>query len=243
VVTDGDTGLARQLADQLANSFWQARHDLVINFPDADAAVRQAMASGPYPTVIVETGDNIGGGSPGDSTYLLAALVCQQARDAVVSICDPAAAASAAALGIGGQFAGAVGGKTDALHGDPVAISGTVRSLHDGHFEETEVRHGGNRFFNQGLTAVIELAGPITVVINSRPTPPVSLVQITSLGIDPGHQKILVVKSGVSHRAAYDHLVGRTIEADTPGITAADPRRFDYQRVRRPVWPLDEFPE
>jgi microcystin degradation protein MlrC len=241
VVTDGDPALARALAGELADRFWQARHQLQIDFPDADAAVRQALDEGRFPTVIVETGDNIGGGSPADSTFLLAALIRQRASDAVVTICDPAAAQAAAAAGIGGTLAMPVGGKTDALHGAPVPVRGIVRALHDGRYEETEVRHGGNRFFDQGLTAVVELDGPITLVLNSKPTPPVSLMQLVSLGIVPQRQKILVVKSGVSHRPAYDPIAARTIEADTPGITAADPRRFAYHRVRRPIWPLDEI--
>lgn len=239
VVTDGNAALARQYVDELAMRFWSARAQLQVDFPDADAAVRRALDEGLYPTVVVETGDNIGGGSPGDSTFVLAALLRQRASDAVVTITDPAAAAAAAQVGIGGTLAMAVGGKTDHMHGEPVAITGRVRSLHDGRFEETEVRHGGNRYFDQGLTAVVELEGPIALVLNSRPTPPVSLHQIVSLGIVPQRQKILVVKSGVAHRAAYDSFAARTIEADTPGITAADPRRFTYTRIRRPVWPLD----
>ena len=35
-----------------------------------------------------------------------------------------------------------VGGKTDDLHGKPVPIRGKVKSLHDGDFIETEIRHG-----------------------------------------------------------------------------------------------------
>jgi microcystin degradation protein MlrC len=241
VVTDDDAALARRLADELADRFWQSRHQLTLDLPDPDTAVRRALDDGPWPTVIVETGDNIGGGSPADSTFLLAALLRQKADGAVVTIYDPAAATACAAAGIDGWVDLAVGGKTDDLHGAPVPIRGRVRSLHAGRFEETEVRHGGNRFFNQGLTAVIEVDGPMLVVLNSRPTPPTSLHQIISLGIVPERQKILVVKSGSSHRPAYEPVARRTIEADTPGITAADPRRFTYRRIRRPVWPLDDM--
>lgn len=239
VVTDGDPALARRLADRLAARFWAARDQLALDLPDPDTAVRRALDEGPWPTVIVETGDNIGGGSPGDSTFLLAALLRQHARGAVVTIYDPAAARACAAAGIGGQVALEVGGKTDDRHGAPMPIQGRLRSLHDGLYEETEVRHGGRRFFDQGLTAVVEVEGPILVVLNSFPAPPVSLHQIISLGIVPERQRILVVKSGSSHRPAYEAIAKRTIEADTPGITAADPRHFTYSRVRRPIWPID----
>ena len=241
VITDNDAALAQRLADDLADRFWAARDQLALDLPDPDTAVRQALDEGPWPTVIVETGDNIGGGSPGDSTFLLAALLRQRAGHAVVTIYDPAAARAGADAGIGGQVELAVGGKTDRLHGAPVPIRGRVHSLHDGRFEETEVRHGGKRFFDQGLTAVVEVDGPILVVLNSRPTPPVSLHQLISLGIVPERQRILVVKSGSSHRPAYEPVARRTIEADTPGITAADPRHFTYQRVRRPIWPVDDI--
>ena len=43
-----------------------------------------------------------------------------------------------------------VGGKTDNLHGKPVTIRGKVKSLHDGEYIETEVRHGGGRYFSDG---------------------------------------------------------------------------------------------
>ncbi len=74
-----------------------------------------------------------------------------------------------------------------------------------------------------------------------RPPLPVSLHRLISLGIVPERQRILVVKSGSSHRPAYEPVAQRTIEADTPGITAADPRHFTYQRVRRPIWPVDDI--
>ena len=53
----------------------------------------------------------------------------------------------------------AVGGKTDKLHGTPVRIRGRVKSLHEGEYVETEVRHGGGRYWDMGHTAVIEVEG------------------------------------------------------------------------------------
>ena len=34
-----------------------------------------------------------------------------------------------------------VGGKTDRLHGVPVLVLGRIKSLHDGKYIETEIRH------------------------------------------------------------------------------------------------------
>jgi microcystin degradation protein MlrC len=238
VVTDGDEGLARREADRLAARMWDAREQIRIALPGPREAVERAVRSARPPVVVVEMGDNIGGGSPGDSTAILAELVRQDAPGAVSVIYDPEAAKACAAAGIGAEIGLQVGGKTDRLHGDPVAIRGRVRSLHDGRFYEPEARHGGATHWDQGLTAVVELPNGTLVVLDSVRTAPMSLHQLTSLGIRPERQRILVVKAAIAYRAAYEPVAGEIIEADTPGVTAVNPLRFEYRHARRPLWPL-----
>ena len=77
-------------------------------------------------------------------------------------------------------------------------------------------------------------------MLDSLRTPPFSLGQLTSLGIDPARQSILVVKAAVAYKAAYKPIAGRVIEVDTPGLTAIDPGRFAFREIRRPMFPLDD---
>ena len=42
----------------------------------------------------------------------------------------------------------------------------------------------------------------------------------------------------VRPRAAYEPVAARLIEVDTPGLTAVNPARFTYKRVRRPLFGL-----
>jgi microcystin degradation protein MlrC len=125
------------------------------------------------------------------------------------------------------------------MHGEPVAVRGTVRSLHDGRWVEPEARHGGRRHNDQGHTAVIDLGDGNTLVLNTLRTPPFSLGQLTSLGIDPKSARVIVVKAAVAYKAAYAPAAGEVIEVDTPGLTAINPARFTYARIRRPMFPLD----
>jgi microcystin degradation protein MlrC len=76
-------------------------------------------------------------------------------------------------------------------------------------------------------------------VLNTLRTPPFSLGQLTSLGIDPRQAKIIVVKAAVAYRAAYQSVAGEVIPVDTPGLTAINPARFTYTRIKRPMFPLD----
>ena len=237
VVTDGDPELAQTDAKRLASMMWEHRKLMKLDLPNPAEAVRSALAEPNTPVVLVEMGDNIGGGSAGDSTAILEELVKQGARGYVSAMFDPEAVQHAVAVGIGGDFDRAVGGKSDGLHGAPVRIRGEVKLLYDGQYVETAIRHGGRRYLDQGLTAVIHAEGstqdlPNVVLINSKRHTPFSLGQLTSAGIVPERQKILVVKAAVAFRAAYEPIAGTIIEVDTPGLTAVNPNRFTYKRAR-----------
>jgi microcystin degradation protein MlrC len=239
VVADGERERARSAATELANAMWSVRENLHVPCPDPQEAVIRATASGHLPVLLIDLGDNIGGGSAGDGTVLLAELLRQQAKGFVVVLHAPAAVAQAKNAGIGGVFEGSVGGAVDTLHGPPVHVRGMVRTLHDGKWIEGEARHGGRRQNDQGHTAVLDLGEGNTLVLNSLRTPPFSLGQLTSLGIDPRQAHIIVVKAAVAYKAAYAPIAGEIIPVDTPGLTAINPSRFNYKRIRRPLYPLD----
>lgn len=238
-VADGSREVAGRAAKGIADAMWAVREQLNVECPRPDEAVKRAIASTRAPVLLVDLGDNIGGGSAGDGTVLLAELLKQKAKGFIVVLHSPGAVNLAKAAGIGGVLDTTVGGAVDKLHGDPVHIRGSVRALHDGKWLETEARHGGKRQNDQGLTAVIDLADDNTLVLNSLRTPPFSLGQLTSLGLDPRQAHVIVVKAAVAYKAAYAPIAGEIIEVDTPGLTAINAARFTYSRVHRPLYPLD----
>jgi microcystin degradation protein MlrC len=239
VVTDGDADLARREADRLGAKLWAARHLMAKDLPDAAAAVALALRAEQLPVVLVETGDNVGGGSAGDSTVILAEMLRQGATDGVVCLYAPKEVKTCVAAGVGQAVAFTVGGKVDRLHGEPVAVTGKVRLLHDGTYVEPEVRHGGKRVNHMGPTALVEIQGGNLLVLNSLRHPPFSLGQLTCLGIEPSRRRLLVVKAAIAYKVAYAPVAGTVIEVDTPGLTAVNPERFTYRHIRRPMYPLD----
>jgi microcystin degradation protein MlrC len=50
---------------------------------------------------------------------------------------------------------------------------------------------------------------------------------------------MIAVKAAIAYRAAYLPIASRIIEVDTPGLAAADVRRFKYEKLLRPIYPLD----
>jgi microcystin degradation protein MlrC len=193
------------------------------------AAVDEALRAPAGPVVLADVGDNIGGGSPGDGTALLAELLRREARGAVVVLADAEAVAAAEAAGVGGRLQASVGGKTDALHGPPLPVDGVVEQLSDGRYRTSGTWMTGKEF-SMGRTAVLAVDG-VTVVLTERPTPPFHVEQLTSLGIDPNAASVIVAKGAVAWRAAYGELAASAIEVATPGVCPVDlaslPRRTD----------------
>ena len=187
--------------------------------------------------MLVDVGDNIGGGTPGDGTVLLAELLAQGATEATMVIADPEAAAAALAAGVGGTVETTVGGKTDDRHGDPVPITGTVRLLSDGMWIHEGPESAGVPV-HMGPTAVIRVEG-VNLVVTSSKAAPGDLQQLKSVGIDPTRQKIIVVKAAVRWRGGYGPITKHSIDVDTPGLGSVDLSRFNFQHLRRPIYPLD----
>lgn len=239
-VHDGDRAAAQAVAEELAETMWQVRHELYVPCPTPEEAVGLALASERTPVLLIDLGDNIGGGSSGDGTVLLDEILKRKASGAIVVLYAPEAVKAATRLGVGAYFTGKVGGALDKLHGDPIRVSGLIKSIHDGKWVETEARHGGRRHNDQGPTVVLTIDGPNTLILDSYRTPPFSLGQITSLSIDPQSARMIVVKAAVAYKAAYAPLAGRVIEVDTPGVTAINPKHFTYRNIKRPMFPLDD---
>jgi microcystin degradation protein MlrC len=187
----------------------------------------------------MDVGDNVGGGSPGDSTILFAEVLRQNVKNALVVLCDPEAVIHCLTAGPGKRVELKVGAKTDRRHGAPICLLGAVRTLSDGRYVETQVRHGGWSNYDQGITAVVETEQLHTVVLTSRRMAPMSLEQLLSLGIHPEHKRLLIVKGVVAPRAAYERIASQVIVTDTPGVTCDDPCWFSYKRRRFPLYPLE----
>jgi microcystin degradation protein MlrC len=241
VVADGDRRRAEREAQRLVEMMWAARDQLVPHVPGPAEAVRRAIATTQTPVALFELGDNIGGGSAGDATFVLRELLQQRADGWVVTLYDPEAVQYCVQAGIGATVSLQVGGKTDAMHGPTLGMAGRVRTLHDGSYEETERRHGGGRYFNQGLTAVVEVnrtapgRGGLLVLTSERAMPN-SIHQITCVGIQPHQQRILVAKGAVAPRAAYEPVSAEILEVDTGGATAISMPPSDYKRARQSLY-------
>lgn len=239
-VAETDIAIAESAAQKLFDRVWEERDYLTAQPPSAESAVAQAIAEAKWPTIMVDIGDNVGGGSAADSTVIAHEIIRQNGPGFWVVLHDEQSVTDCIQAGVGHRVRIQAGGKVD-QNAPPLIINGQIKLIHDGRYEETEARHGGVKFHDQGLTAVIETDRGDTIICNSNRHAPFSLGQLTSLGLDPNRAQIIIVKAAVAFRAAYEPIANSIIEVDTPGLTAGNPKRFQYRNIKRPILPLDQI--
>ena len=235
VIADGEKTKADQLATRLGRVLVTMRGKTVPPFLDIADGVAAAVASNAAPVVIAEPADNAGGGAPSDNTSIVRHLIERNVEGAVVGpIWDPIAVRLCFDAGEGAALPLRFGGKIGPASGVPVDAMVTVMRLaHDcwQSFGPTRVPLGD--------CAAVRVGGVEVVLITNR-TQALGLELFTNLGIDPRQRRIVVVKSTNHFMAAFGPIAKRVIYVDTDAPLARDYRKIAYQRVERPIWPLDE---
>jgi microcystin degradation protein MlrC len=239
VAADGDQALANAKADEVAGWLWDLRDDLQPELTPIEEVIEfvRGRAANEL-TIFADGSDNPGGGAPCDGTVALRALIESDLEGAVVGVLyDPETAKQAHEAGVGATIHVRLGGKTDDKHGAPVEGEATVKALCDGAFIHRGPMLRGVAD-NLGPTATLVIGG-VEVVVSSQRRQCLDAEMLRIAGIEPTERRLLVLKSAVHFRADFGPLAAHIFDADTPGIHRPDFRMFDYQKLRRPIYPLD----
>ena len=200
----------------------------------------RAGRPGDKPLVVADYTDNPGGGGYGDATAYLDALVAADVQSvAFHAICDPEAVQDGLRAGIGPATL-TLGGKTDPrMGGGPLTLAGEITCITNGRFIAWGPM-GGGVARDYGPSLVFRVGG-IDIVLITNNGQAVDLGQFTSLGIDPTRYLTVCVKSMQHFRAAFEPIAREVILVDTGALCSETytPELFD--KVPRPVWPLDEI--
>jgi len=239
VTTNGDAELAREKADQLADWLWELRDELQPELTTIENVIAYVNGHPDEGLVIFADGsDNPGGGAPCDGTVALHAMIDARFEGGAVGVIfDPETAAQAHRAGVGATIPVRLGGKTDDLHGPPVELDAYVRVLSDGRYTYRGPMMQGVQD-NLGLAATLVVGG-VEVVVSSQRRQCFDAEMLRIAGVEPTGLRLLVLKSAVHFRAHFGPIASRIFDADTPGIHRPDLAAFDFQQVRRPIYPLD----
>ena len=224
---------------QLAWRAWELRRKFEANLLQVDEAIRRALALDAGPTILSESADSTGSGSPGDSVAVLERLLALEVRErCLATVVDPPAVARAIEAGVGSAITVSVGGRLDSRWSRPVTLAGRVRLLSDGRFTYSDEKSRGTEG-RMGRAAVIEV-DRIAVLVTEQPVFTFDPAFYRSAGLEPRDAKIVVVKSPLQFRAGYGSFAKAMWVVDTPGPSTANLQRLDWQHVSRPLFPFDD---
>ena len=225
-------------AEELAQSFWDARYefDFVAPTTTLDSASNQAFdyqknKIDNKPFIISDMGDNPTAGGAGDVTWTLDKLLkikefkSENGPELIyASIPGPDLILNALNTKIGDKSSGYVGAKVDDRFSPPILLNGTLKAIHFGDK-------------NAEVEAVVQV-GSIKIIVTNKRKPYHYISDFTNLDLDPKNTDILMVKIGYLVPELYD-IRGDWVMALTPGGVDQDLYRLGYEKIKRPMFPLD----
>lgn len=242
IVCDRDTAGGAALLDELLGMAWDRREAFIFTTEPVEDSIAHAKSLGSGPIILADHGDVCGSGGTQDVMAVLAEVM----RQGLTNVCagpyfDPVAVAELVAAGVGAEVTLALGGRTDmpaiGLKGKPLEISGRVRRITDGRFTITGPMMTGV-MVDMGRTVVLD-TGEVEIVISEQRHEPFDVGCFTHAGIDPSRKDYILIKSRQHFRAGFDAITERVVMVSGPGITTSDYEKFPWQKLRRPIHPLD----
>jgi microcystin degradation protein MlrC len=242
VVTDNDPARARRECDELLEMAWSEREKFVYRIEPLEASLKRASSLAARPVMLLDHYDNCASGGTMDTMTVLGAILDAGLDDvAAFAIFDPQAVKKMQEAGTGANVALALGGKLDmpslGLKGAPREVSGKVKRLADGLYRNEGPMAKGEAG-NLGPSAVLD-TGRCEIAVISRHTEPYDMGSFRALGIDPARKRYVMLKSRVHWRAGLGPLAGAVVECAGSGVCTSDYAQLKFERVRRPIYPLD----
>jgi microcystin degradation protein MlrC len=242
----GGKEAAHRVCEAMLEIAWGRREEYVYRpRPLSDSiaeAARIGNAHPPGPVLLIDHCDNCGSGGAQDVMTVVEAVLEHRLEDvAIAPIRDPGAVARMVEAGIGANVTLALGGKTDmpaiGLNGRPLTVSGRVRTITDGEIAFTGPMYTGVRS-SLGRSAVLD-TGRAEIVVTERHHEPFDLVILRHFGIEPTAKRFIMLKSRIHYRAGFKPIAAAIVECQGEGVTNADLSVYRYEKLKRPIYPLD----
>lgn len=243
LVMNGPSARVTSYLEEFGAEIWRTRDVFTMPVVTIDEALDavEATEGDDKPFLLGDFSDCPLAGGYGDSTAILSALLERGISKAVFGpVFDPNAAAMAHEAGLGSALSLSIGGRCDPRYGGgPISCTAYVKALSDGRFV-----HKGPFFHGQegtlGTCALLTVSG-VDVLIASIPGQIHDREQLRILGLVPEELNLIVSKSINHMRADLEPISRGLLYPDGGGIVSYNFKQFPFTKVRRPIWPLDEF--
>ena len=235
MVTGDNKEQVKKSSEYLAKSFWNVKDEFEFIAPvgNLSESVDLAIETKTKPFIISDMGDNPTAGGAGDVTWTLDRLLKRKEFKKsdgpsliYASIPGPKLVEKAKKLKVGDYIEGYVGAEVDNRYSPPIFLKGYIRSIKKGDVN--------------AKTEIVVQTGSIFTIVTEKRKPYHYIKDFTDLGLNPFVTDVIVVKIGYLVPELYNINKG-WIMALTPGGVDQNIERLDYKRIKRPMFPMDEF--
>ncbi len=235
VITENKKELGEKLCKELAHRLWEVRDKERVDLVPIAEAVEKVKHSKGKPIILIECGDMTGTGASGDSVAVLDALLKNGIRSIATIVYDPLAVSRVFEVGVGNEIEVDIGGKCKYKGSFSLKFKGTVGSLYDGKYTLKGIPFEGINAF-LGKTAVIS-SDDIDIILTSKILCTQGCAIFDVLKMDVSGKKVITLKT--FH--GCDFPVKELINVDTPGWANWHFSTVPYKKIKRPIYPLDDF--
>lgn len=238
VISDGDNE-AGESAIALFKNYMLSNKELFNGIKKDTLELIKNINKYEKPVLLLDMGDNVGGGAPGNSIFLLDQLEDVGIKNSFICIYDPRSVNILKDIILGDSIQLQFGKRPDNLEVKKRNV--TLIWMGCGKFDELTPRHGGQIHFDMGDIAIIKTENGDTVMLTTLRTPPYSLQQLTAFGINPSLFTAIIAKGVNAPIAAYSSVCNKFLQMNTPGVTQADMTRFSFKKRKIPLFPFETY--
>lgn len=237
-VADGDMEIARRAAEEFGRRFYAIRAEATLPFVSLDEAIAEAQKPGDKPLLCADTSDQTGGGAPGDTTYMLKAMMDAGIDNSVYGpLWDPLAVGICFAVGVGAKLSLRLGGKFEPHSGPSLDVEAEVLFLKRDAYQDQIA----DQRAPIGDVAVVRAHG-IEILLVSKRTGVFSPSIFTHHEVSLEGRRMIGLKNLYRHRDIFAPLVRDQLFVATPGACPPDWASIPFKHIPRPIWPLDPDP-
>jgi len=242
VVHSGNVERANECAEIIRRALWKIHHEFQATLYSVEDAISHAIKG--YQgkmQVIAQSSDAPTGGSTGDDSRVVAALVNYGSDiPSACTVVDAPAVDKAYAQSVGDEISLSLGFQIDSRWGSPVAVNAKLINKGDAPVVLTGPAMTG-QVVSIGRWVVLESSNKVKILVSESGTTTFDPAGYEIAGINLDECVIVHVRSPLLFKSGFAGRYGQAFSLDLDGPTTPNIKKLKFSKVPRPMIGLDEF--
>jgi microcystin degradation protein MlrC len=242
VVHSGNVERANECAEIIRRALWKIHKEFQATLYSVEDAISHAIKG--YQgkmQVIAQSSDAPTGGSTGDDSRVVAALVNYGSDiPSACTVVDAPAVDKAYAQSVGDEISLSLGFTIDPRWGSAVTVQAKLINKGEAPVVLTGPAMTG-QVVSIGRWVVLESANKVKILVSESGTTTFDPAGYEIAGIDLGECVIVHVRSPLLFKSGFAGRFGQAFSLDLDGPTTPNIKKLKFSKVPRPMIGLDEF--